>query len=1408
MKKVFINLRIPCLLLSLAMMLIYTAGVIQGTLADPEHIVSTGSISGFLWADGTGNPETNWDGLYNGDEGPLEGYTVYLYAADDLTSVPAIAQTGEDGIYLLNDIEPGSYVLGLIANTVNGIEYLLPLAMTADNVFATDHNDAFVAYTDVVEVGAGQSILSINAGLRPVIEEPEEPAQEPEPKAPEELELTGVPCSISGFMWADGYETEWDGLYEGHEAFLANCPVYLYAAGDISSAIATAQTGSDGVYLFDNLEPGDYVLGIASHMADGNTYLPPFEITADNWFAANGPLTAYTDTIGLKAGQSAEQINAGMRILESGLPFKDIDLGFQFPMPLGAPMAQGGVSTFASMPELWSKDLYSEVIIDSYTWFVVKKQTVDGMNCVLLVKKGFTGSYGAFGSSTNYEGSDLQKRMTAEFTTWCPQIRKIAVIPTLGSHSSTGSDGVSKPTARMADGVQSKDVIFALSYRDVYEISGNTISPVHKIFSRANYPTYGTITCFYLRTSYNSAYVYGVRPNASNGTIDYGIHYLATGAGDVPAVWVNGGYATQTVTVKYVNTSNELIGSPNTQTFDVNTGSAWSLAPSQFLTVPNYTYNHWKIDTTGAPNYGGVSIPSVDNPVTVYLVHTYDTPVVNTVKVTYKANNGKSEPDCVQNAGTPGSSVVTVSQSHAGFTAPAGKPVFTGWNTMADGSGIPYNASALLTVNSNIILYAQWAEDNPGDIFKDVAYEKNAYINGSQTAQNGSAAAYEPVKRNDTILYQIKINNQWPGSIVPPTVPNPYHFQSKATPPGKIHFINGSFEEPVIGGPVAAASGNGIYYNYFWQADVPGWSTRPTYPKVPPDPYTYCIEFQKPRGTANFAWYAPDGNQYAELNANVEGTLYQVCDTVPGTKVYYEFYHAAKPQRTGNNTDVMNFYLRAEGQTSGGLQRVCSDSATGPASSNYQWGHYTGSYVVPAGQTRTEFSFESVSTTSGNPDLGNYLDAIRLYTNSYINLTKSNNAPGGRVRVGDVVTYTINVQNTGESDARNLKITDILPIGTEFVPGTVKIDNVPAPAANYSYNAATRELSIHVGAGATASQGGLISGDGSFSADCNNIYTVTFQIKVNGSAIAQNLLYENQSKVTYEDRYDTDPVPTLLTNYSNVDAFGWDGRGCGAALTDVLPDGLEYISHTDANGSISAIAGQTCTWTWANLPYGETTVTVEVKVKPNMETAFVNYATLVINGEGKVTNNTYHELVPTYTDVTISKTVTGSFADKNKYFTFTLSFKDATNTPLTGTISYTGGAIPGLGATAPANGILTLAGGQATVTLKHGQTVTLLDVPANALIRIQETPVSNYSPSFTDSAGTPGSPGTFDTDFMVVGINGIVERTFAFFNGVIVDIVPTGIMDDFMSTLALPVIAVLFLLGWLAAGVMQRRLSA
>jgi len=163
-------------------------------------------------------------------------------------------------------------------------------------------------------------------------------------------------------------------------------------------------------------------------------------------------------------------------------------------------------------------------------------------------------------------------------------------------------------------------------------------------------------------------------------------------------------------------------------------------------------------------------------------------------------------------------------------------------------------------------------------------------------------------------------------------------------------------------------------------------------------------------------------------------------------------------------------------------------------------------------------------------------------------------------------------------------------------------------------------------------------------------------------------------------------------------------------------------------------------------------------------------------------------------NLTISKTLTGAYADMTKAFDFTVYFQDSAGVPLaSGTqFTYTGTA-------APSGGTLMLdSEGKATFTLSHGQTITIAGVSTSSKVRIVETTDANYTTSFVDSVAPSMIVTAADT-----GIRNMTsaDRTFAFTNARIA-VTPAGIST---GGNALTLLAVLAIMAGLAAMVAYRR---
>ena len=607
-----------------------------------------GSISGFIWADGNGTLTSHWDGIYNTDEKGIAGYNVYLYNAADLAAFKALEEqdriyenmplpvtsttTNHEGVYIFTGLLPGNYIVGLASETLSGVTYLLPLAKAGISVFDVDYETVpNLALSETFIITNNEMIADIHAGLRLPMDIVET----------SDVTMTNVgDSSISGFIWCDGngmIPTDWNGMYDSGELSLRGIIVYLYDADAISGPI-TAKTApidmavsdSNGIYIFENLAPGNYILGIVNNIVGTTEYVLPFDRTSDNkfeidydvidwdtWDDETDMLIATTVVIELQEQQSVTDINAGMRL----------------------PM---GIEATALEDDIKNATLFTGIVhIDGWDWRVVKKETISGVEYAMLMKAtsvpNISLPFNPLGSSsataTNYSGSSLQSRMTGYYTSYYGRttIKFMAVVPNLGAHNSTASRSL--PTAVPA-GEQIVDIMFAQSYGDLFEIIGGT-GPFPAWLN--SYTSQTNARPFWLRTAQITidTNVYTLRPNVYDGTvgpgtISLGAHYASEGTSgplDIPAVWVRVSAQEHIVTVHYVDENGLPIGSPTTKTYTVPNGGTFTLPSSEIQSILGYTFaNEWRVETGSWQSSPPISVPNVTGPLNVYLKYIASTP--------------------------------------------------------------------------------------------------------------------------------------------------------------------------------------------------------------------------------------------------------------------------------------------------------------------------------------------------------------------------------------------------------------------------------------------------------------------------------------------------------------------------------------------------------------------------------------------------------------------------------------------------------------------------------------------------------------------------------------------------------------------------------------------------------------
>ncbi|WP_374212390.1 IPTL-CTERM sorting domain-containing protein [Thiothrix subterranea] len=199
-----------------------------------------GSLGDWVWLD------RNNDSLQDSSEPVLAGITVVLSGKDTAgNAVNLTTTTDATGKYLFAKLVPGVYT----------IEYQLPLGMRltlpnqGDNE-ALDSDPEILSRQVTVTLAAGEHNHNVDAGVRP--------------------------ASVSGALWED---RNGDGLLTRGEAPLASVPVALFTDpnGDGNPAdgvqVGTTNSGVDGVYGFDGLIPGTYVVVVSP--PSGYVPVPP-----------------------------------------------------------------------------------------------------------------------------------------------------------------------------------------------------------------------------------------------------------------------------------------------------------------------------------------------------------------------------------------------------------------------------------------------------------------------------------------------------------------------------------------------------------------------------------------------------------------------------------------------------------------------------------------------------------------------------------------------------------------------------------------------------------------------------------------------------------------------------------------------------------------------------------------------------------------------------------------------------------------------------------------------------------------------------------------------------------------------------------------------------------------------------
>ena len=174
-------------------------------------------------------------------------------------------------------------------------------------------------------------------------------------------------------------------------------------------------------------------------------------------------------------------------------------------------------------------------------------------------------------------------------------------------------------------------------------------------------------------------------------------------------------------------------------------------------------------------------------------------------------------------------------------------------------------------------------------------------------------------------------------------------------------------------------------------------------------------------------------------------------------------------------------------------------------------------------------------------------------------------SPSGNANPGDTLTYTIEIENTGNAPTVLSTFTDTLPAGTTYVASSATLNGTNLSAATYPFSSPTP---IN---GRNASAGAIKVGNA-------NRATVTFQVTVNTTSPPGTVT--NSAVIGYLDS-PSSGVPTNTTT----------------TVVNALLNGYKSVKlTTDADGNGMITPGDTLTWT---ISYQNTAATASTGFQVN-----------------------------------------------------------------------------------------------------------------------------------------------------------------------------------------------------------------
>lgn len=221
----------------------------------------------------------------------------------------------------------------------------------------------------------------------------------------------------------------------------------------------------------------------------------------------------------------------------------------------------------------------------------------------------------------------------------------------------------------------------------------------------------------------------------------------------------------------------------------------------------------------------------------------------------------------------------------------------------------------------------------------------------------------------------------------------------------------------------------------------------------------------------------------------------------------------------------------------------------------------TSATVTVSGSATEEFWFGGAVTSIGSaePNI--------VATKTFVDLN------GGAIQIGDVLEFTITAKNEGDDEAIGVAITDVLPTGLTYVPGSLKSGSTTLTdiAGDDTGEVVGTTLTARVGTGATTTSGGSLA--------IGESATITFRVTVAGGGTLVN-----QGSVRAGGKLGAPPTDYLTDGDSltpgrqgtNIAVSAGDA-GAADASTDAAADSFADAVATDSSATDSTVVDSTPT---------------------------------------------------------------------------------------------------------------------------------------------------------------------------------------------------------------------------------------